>query len=56
MGIRTKQTHTGSKKPIFQIGGTIPLTKDIDRLQDLVDLYVRYHNQNIDGVMRPMTA
>jgi transposase-like protein len=31
-------------------------TKNIDRLQDLVDLYVRYHNQLIDGVMRPMTA
>ena len=29
-------------------------TKDIERLQDLVDLYARYHNEVIDGNLRPM--
>jgi len=35
-------------------GGTIPLTKDIEQLQDLVDLYAKYHNEIIDGNLRPM--
>jgi transposase-like protein len=29
-------------------------TKDIERLQDLVDLYAKYHNEVIDGNLRPM--
>jgi hypothetical protein len=29
-------------------------TKDLERLQDLVDLYAKYHNEVIDGNLRPM--